>query len=325
MENLAPQIEKQPSILRKPRWPKDWILRLLSLLFAVFLWYFVVGEDKVDTSIYIPVEIVNLPRELVISNQFKKQLEVSVSGPRGLIDSLRRQRINRTVNLAKAAPGTIVIRNEPEAISLPRGVNILRIQPTHITLLIDRLVEKTLPVELKVTGHPAEGYEVISAQVEPPIITISGPQATLGPETQLLTEPMDINGLDGSVTRQVPLRLAPAVIDLIGETVVSARVVIKEKTTPREFGAIPLVLAQADATLAYQIAPANVTVIAKVPLSQVHAPERLAQKIHATINVAGLKPGRHKVFTEVSAQEPLLIQGFSPKTVMVRVTPAAKR
>jgi len=322
MENLAPQIEKQASTPRKSRWPKDWLLRLLSLFFACLLWYFVVGEDKVDTSIYIPVEIVNLPRELVIANQFKKQVEVSVSGPRGLIDSLRRQRINRTVNLAKATPGTMVVRNEPEAISLPRGVNILRIQPTHITLMIDRLVEKTLPVELKVTGHPAEGYELISAQVEPPIITISGPQTTLGPETQFLTEPLDISGLDSSVTKQVPLRLAPAVIDLIGETVVSARVVVKEKTTPREFGAVPLTVAQGDPRLGYQFAPATVTVTAKVPLSQVHDPARLLSKIRATINVAGLSPGRHKVFTEVNAQEPLIVQGFTPKTVVVRVSPA---
>ncbi|HSR36005.1 MAG TPA: CdaR family protein [Desulfurivibrionaceae bacterium] len=322
---MAPQIEEKPKTLSSPswpRWPKDWLLRLLSLLLAVFLWYFVVGEDKVDTSIYIPVEIVNLPRELVIANQFKKQVEVSVSGPRGLIDSIRRQRINRTVNLAKAAPGTVVIRNEPESIPLPRGVNILRIQPTHITLQIDRLVEKTLPVELKITGHPAEGYELISAQVEPPIITISGPQATLGNETQLLTEPLDISGLDSSVTKQVPLRLAPAVIDLIGETVVSARVVVKEKTTPREFGAVPLTVAQGDPNLKYQFTPATVTVTAKVPLSQVHDPARLVAKIRATINVAGLAPGRHKLFTEVTAQEPLAVQSFSPKTVMVRVSPA---
>lgn len=324
MENLAPQIEKRLSPLRNPRWPKDWVLRLLSLLLAIFLWYFVVGEDKVDTSIYIPVEIVNLPRDLVIANQFKKQLEVSVSGPRGLIDSIRRQRITRTVNLAKATPGTMVVRNEPEAISLPRGVNILRIQPTHITLLIDHLIEKTLPVELKLSGRPAEGYEMISAQVEPPIITISGPQATLGAETQLLTEPLDISGLDGNVTKQVPLRLAPAVIDLIGETVVSARVVVKEKTAPREFGAIPLRLSQADKELHYQFTPAAVTVTAKVPLSQVHDPGRLAAKIHATINVANLKPGRHKIVTEVNVEEPLAIQGFSPKTVMVRISPAAR-
>ncbi|MEW6593598.1 MAG: CdaR family protein [Thermodesulfobacteriota bacterium] len=324
MENLAPQIGKKLGELRKPSWPKDWLIRLLSLLIAVFLWYFVVGEDKVDTSIYIPVEIVNLPRELVIANQFKKQLEVSISGPRGLIDSIQRQRINRTVNLAKATPGTMVVRNEPETIPLPRGVNILRIQPTHITLLIDRLVEKTLPVELKITGRPAAGYELISAQVEPPIITISGPQATLASETQLLTEPLDISGLDSSVTRQVPLRLAPAVIDLIGETVVSARVVVKEKATLREFGAVPLAPSQADPNLAYHFTPATVAVSAMVPLSQVHDPSRLLPKIRATVNVAGLKPGRHKVFTEVSTQEPLVIQSFSPKTVTVRVVPAKR-
>ena len=77
MEKLVRQIVE--SITSFPR-PKNWVLKLLSLLFALFLWYFVVGEDKVDMTVTIPVEIVNLPRELIISNQFKKQLEVTVSG-----------------------------------------------------------------------------------------------------------------------------------------------------------------------------------------------------------------------------------------------------
>ena len=319
MEKLAQQIGKQLTGLRYSRWPKDWVLRLLSLFFAVFLWYFVVGEDKVDTSVYIPVEIVNLPRELVISNQYKKQLEVTVSGPRGLIDSLRRQRINRTVNLSKASPGSVVVRNEPESIPFPRGLSVLRIQPTHITLLIDRLAEKTLPIRAKVNGRPADGHELIEVQVEPPIITISGPQALLGAETELLTESIDITGLSASITKQVPLQLAPAIIDLIGETVVSARVVVKEKTVDRQFSDIPLSPVNNDAALLYQFTPQSVTVTAKVPLSLANDANGLAAKIHATLNVGDLKPGRHKVFTEVTTQEPLSVVDFSPKTVSVRV------
>ena len=310
--------------LRYSQWPKDWVLRLFSLFFAVFLWYFVVGEDKLDTSLYIPVEIVNLPRELVISNQYKKQLEVTVSGPRGLIDSLQRQRIHRTVNLSKATPGTVVVRNEPESLPFPRGINVLRIQPTHITLLIDRLDEKALPIRAKVSGRPADGYELIEVQIEPPIITINGPQTVLGAETELLTEPIDISGLSGNITKQIPLQLAPSVVELIGEAVVSARVVVREKTTPREFGSISLVATQSDPALEYHFTPATVSVTALVPLSQVHEPARLGPKIRATVNVADLKPGKYKVATEVSAQDPLVIQSFSPKTVTVRVTPARR-
>ncbi|MFH1020288.1 MAG: YbbR-like domain-containing protein, partial [Pseudomonadota bacterium] len=85
MEKLAQQIIRRLPTPNLLNWPNNWGLKLISLIFAILLWYFVVGEDKVDTTVYIPVEIVNLPKELVISNQFKKQLEATVSGPRGLI------------------------------------------------------------------------------------------------------------------------------------------------------------------------------------------------------------------------------------------------
>ena len=162
MEKLVKQIIRRLPAPNLLNWPNNWGLKLISLIFAILLWYFVVGEDKIDTTIYIPVEIVNLPKELIIANQFKKQLEATVSGPRGLISSLNRQRITRTINLAKAAPGTVVIRNEPETIQFPRGVTVSRIQPTHITLLIDELVEKELPVRARTTGDPAAGHELAS-------------------------------------------------------------------------------------------------------------------------------------------------------------------
>ena len=129
MEKLVKQILGRPPQRVRWSWPQNWVLKLLSLLFAIFLWYFVVGEDKVDMTVYIPVEIVNLPRDLVISNQFKKQLEVTVSGPRGLIRGVTSQHISRAVDLSKATPGTELVRNDEDSIPFPRGIRVLRIQP----------------------------------------------------------------------------------------------------------------------------------------------------------------------------------------------------
>jgi YbbR domain-containing protein len=136
------------------------MLKVLSLFFALFLWYFVVGEDKVDMNVTIPVEIVNLPRDLVVSNQFKKQLEVTVSGQRSLIRGMADQHISRTIDLSKAAPGTVVIQNNLDSISLPRGLSILRVQPPTITLLLDRLIQKELPIKPILVGKVQNGFSL---------------------------------------------------------------------------------------------------------------------------------------------------------------------
>jgi hypothetical protein len=97
MEKLVRQIINKVSSYRRP---KNWVLKLLSLFFALFLWYFVVGEDKVEMNVTLPVEIVNLPRDLVISNQFKRQIEVTISGQRSLIRGMAEQHISRSVLFA---------------------------------------------------------------------------------------------------------------------------------------------------------------------------------------------------------------------------------
>ena len=157
MEKLVRGALRKYRWFSSQRWATDWGFKVLSLIFALMMWYFVVGEDKVDMTVYVPIEITNLPQSLIISNQFKKQLEVTISGPRGLVRSITNQHITRSIDLSNAKPGTQVFQNKPESISFPRGITIQRIQPANITLTIDKLLEKDLPIKPMVVGVPAEG------------------------------------------------------------------------------------------------------------------------------------------------------------------------
>ncbi|MDG4474604.1 CdaR family protein [Thiovibrio frasassiensis] len=316
MEKLVKQIIRRIPTPNFLNWPNNWGLKLISLIFALLLWYFVVGEDKVDTTVYIPVEIVNLPREMVIANQFKKQLEATVSGPRGLISGINRQRISRTINLAKATPGTIVIRNEPETIQFPRGVTVSRIQPTHITLLIDELVEKELPVQARTTGSPANGHELGGVVLEPSIIKVSGPKAVLGREKLLIAKPIDISGLKASKTFQVPLELRPALLELMGETVVTANVVIKEKTMEKTISDITVHLVGTDTERKVTFEPHTISVRALLPLS---SKGNQAEFIEASISTDGLPIGVHRLPVKITAPEQIKIIEAVPPSVTVRI------
>jgi len=324
MEKLVKQIigrSPSPNFLN---WPNNWVLKLISLCFAIFLWYFVVGEDKVDTNVFIPVEIVNLPRELVISNQFKKQLEVTISGPRGLINGINRQHISRTINLSKGTPGTMVVRNDPENIPFPRGINVLRIQPTHITLLIDELVEKDLPINATTQGTPDEGHELAGVLFEPQTLRLAGPKAFVGQETALKTKPIDISGLKAPLTTQVALDLPPEILELIGETVVTANVIIREKTIEKKLTDIPVQpMMPGEKKRILEIKPKNVNIRAKFPLSQ--GSETSQAIIEARIQTETLPPGTHKVPVEAMGSEQVHIIEIFPPIVTVEIGKQADR
>ncbi len=214
---------------------KEWLPALISLLLAVVLWYNVGGEQTVDTSVMIPVEVINLPRQLVISNQFKKEIEVTVNGPRTLILEMENQQISRQIDLSQATPGTTVVTNDVSSIDLPRGIDVLRIQPSSIILSLDTLVQKTFPVNPVTSGTPMVGYILKGLKMDPEVIAITGPETVLTQYEVLRTKPININGLRQSVQRQVPLDLEPAIVDLIGETTITADITIGLEVVQKEY------------------------------------------------------------------------------------------
>jgi YbbR domain-containing protein len=297
---------------------EEWVPVLISLCAAVLVWYFVGGEDSVDTSIMVPVEVINLPRDLVISNQFKKEIEVTLNGPRSLINELQSRGIRRQIDLSQAAPGTSVITNEPESISVPRGVTVLRVQPASIILSIDKLIQKTFPINPVTAGVPRAGYILRGLRMDPAEITITGPITVLSQYEVLRTEVIDINGLDKNEERQVPLDLEPAFVDLIGQTKVTAQVQVELETSPREF-TLPLNV-QNQPWL-----PAEVRVIAAVPGTVADRYDNLAELFEARISwdEEG-KRGVIQIVPLVELEYPLEIIQVDPEVVVRPEPPEAR-
>ncbi|MBT8347500.1 MAG: hypothetical protein KJO28_14485 [Desulfofustis sp.] len=239
---------------------KEWVPSLISLILAVVLWYNVGGEQTVDTSVMIPVEVLNLPRELVISNQFKREIEVSVNGPRSLIAELENRQISRQINLSDATPGTRVVTNDVSSIDFPRGIDVLRIQPTSIILSLDKLVKKTFPINPVTTGTPMVGYILKRLKMDPEVISITGPETVLSQYEVLRTKVINIAGLNRSVQTQVPLDLEPAIVELIGETTITADISIGLEVVQKEYN-LPFIPPAGSV----EKAPNKVRVIASVP------------------------------------------------------------
>ena len=222
---------------------RDWLQKVMSLLAAVLLWYFVGGEDKIDKNVMVPIEIINLPRDLVVSNQFKKEIEVTVSGPRSLILEMTSRSATRQVDLASAMPGTMVIENDVKHIPVPRGITVQRIQPSSIILSLDKLVQKQIPVEARTSGRVGHGFQLKSLRIDPEMITVAGPYTTLSQIDRFFTRSINLDGVKQTMQLQVPLELEPAIVELIGETSITAELVVGLETVAVTFEGVPVTVA----------------------------------------------------------------------------------
>ena len=243
--------------------PRDWVLRLVSLGLAMVLWYFVGGEDIVNKNVMVPVEIINLPRDLVISNQFKKEIEVSVSGPRSLIMDIGNRGISRHIDLVDATPGTIVFENTNDVINVPRGVNVQRIQPKSVILSLDKMIQKQFMVNPVTVGTLAPDFILKEIRMEPDAISITGPQTILSRFDVLRTKPIDIAGLRGSTQIQIPLELDPVIVDLIGATTITADLDIVVETVQKKISKLPVEVLKNGVLL--RVSPSTVSITVALP------------------------------------------------------------
>lgn len=293
---------------------KHWLLKLLSLIIGASLWYFVVGQDQVDMIVTIPLELHNLPADLVIANQYKKDIEVAIRGPRRLIQEMRQQNISRPVDLSKAAPGTVAVKNDSDSIRFPQGIAVQRVQPANITLLVDRLVHKDFAITPMTKGKPAAGFVLENLTLNPPRITVTGPQTVLDRETTLKTSIINLEALDRSTTLQVHLTLNEALLKLIGETVIEANIVLKETMVRKTVRGIPINVR--DSSQAVKTIPPTVAVEADIPEQIVQITPELSMLFRAAVNAPADTPG---------GEIPVLVNGITlpghAPIVIFKVTP----
>ena len=271
----------------------------------------------------VPIEIINMPKDLIISNKFKKDMEVTVRGPRSLIFDMSKREITRQVDLSDATPGTRVINIENKSIPVTRGVTVLRVQPSSLILSLDKLIQKKFAITPIMTGRVASGYVLKDLKITPDTITITGPMTVLSQVESLKTTAINVSGLTQSVQQQIPLDLESAIVDLIGETSITADINVTIDTTEKSFPAVP-VRVVIDGYL-QQVDPAEVKVTLKIP--KIITKKDIDLRSLFSVTAVPVSPGSDnmtvRVIPSADLEAPLEIVKVEPDTVMLVKKPAA--
>ncbi len=300
------------------KWPKNWVIKLVSLILATSLWFLVAGEEKVDMTVQIPVEIINLPQDLEVANWVRTDLDVTVTGPQALIRTLNRDVI-RTIDLAKATAGPVVVENNIDSIPMPWGVRVLRIKPAELIFNLDKLVNKKLPIQAITTGQIPKGYTLSSVMLEPAHIMINGSEAILKNIEGLHTKPININGLTKSTMTHTELDVSPEIADIIGTPAVTASIIIEEKMLHKAVNKIPVTFAKKESPANLQLSSSEVKVHTIIPYSVAESTKQLRSLFTASVNTKDLKPGTHKLKVEVAVEKGIKLLEIQPEFITVTV------
>lgn len=296
-------------------------VKVFSVVFAAGLWLMVnAGERDTEKSLTVPLEWRNLPSHLVVTGAQVDSVDVQVLGPRTLLGLLNQQKI--VLDLTGMRPGRSSFRIGTERLSLPRGVQLVRISPSQINLDISRIETRTLPVHLDVQGEPPPGYKAGEMELVPDTVEVTGPGPAVARLQSVPTEPLQLSRLTQSTT--LDLDLIRPQDDLLSYNLpqVRVRIDIQDVMISRAFQQIALTVRNTD--LAAALSPTAVDVV-------VHGPQRVLEQLQLSeeevfIDAAGNEPGTAPVAITVLVPPGVEIVSQEPTEVSLTLTngPAAQ-
>lgn len=290
-------------------------LRIMALLLAVGLWVFVnAGERGSVEQLTVPISYRTLPAGMVIMNHPPDFVKIEVSGPRTLLSLLDEERLALKLDLSGVTPGTTDFKIYPTMFNVPRQTTVTRIAPEQMTLDIDRVVSRDLPLHLAVGGKVAQGYTISSVDVRPSTVVVRGPSRYVAQLTQVETDPFDVKGLTNDAERGVEIG-PPSEGLRLSTTHAEARVTVTEVIADREFRGVDVQVKDPD--YKYRLEPKQATLTIRGPAARLAG---LDAKGMAYVDAKGVEPGVRDLPLQVALPDGMQLVRQSPEKVRLRMS-----
>ena len=177
--------------------------KCLALIVAIGCWIFVMNDQnpQIENTYTIPISIANAPDGYQISKD-TESVKVKVRAQRSLFMNVDVGSFKAYVDLNGVEDGTHEIQVQTV---LPSGFELVSIGPSKISINVDKIEQKEVPVRLKLSGVPGDDKVVAHIEQSLQNITIEGPGSVLNKVTSVIGY-IGVNGNTDNFNVTVPLR-----------------------------------------------------------------------------------------------------------------------
>jgi len=298
----------------------DWqrnSIKILSVLLAFILWLYVSNEQNpsMEKNINVNLEHTGLAQNYLITGGIPENVRVKVHGNKTQLANLAPGDFRALVNIPEGETGEV---NVPVQVSAPPGIRVVQVYPEEVSVTIDLLVEKVIPVAVSLRGKPAQGYTAQVPVCQPGTVVARGPgkvvsgisQATAVVDIQSATKDIELN-LPVS-TGNLSVSLNPSMVRVtvpITGTDLSKTVPVQTQVTGTPAAGFTVARSFSEPATVLISGPADIisaiTEVKTWPVDIQGIDKNLVKDVDLmpVPNVTSIQPGRVKVQVEVNKIE----------------------
>ena len=182
--------------------------KIAALIMAFLLWFYVYqSQNPLTEQVFtVPLEPMNISEDLVLREQ-NTNIQLRVQGGKKEIENLAASDIRAYVELSSLDAGehTLSVRAD-----LPDGIQLVSVTPEEMTVNLDRIENKQIPVPFEISGDfESEGNILLDPVITPEEVIVYGASTYLDDiETAFVS--VDLSTLTTSQTLNLPVQLRDA-------------------------------------------------------------------------------------------------------------------
>jgi YbbR domain-containing protein len=296
-----------------------------AVALAILLYFVALSETNLaqqqKTSFFVPVQVVNVPPSLVVTTP-PQSVQLWVTATNGVFNRLRPESFTAHVEASGAIAGDNDLPINVTS-SDPDVLNVVPDQP-KVTLHLEEVASRVLPVRANLQGQVASGYQLGTAIVDPPTLTVTAATSLVSSATEAV---VDVN-ID-HVTVPVNGAFTPRIVDSRGIDLkdpnlhispqsVNVQVPIVQQTLYKEVGIRPVV--QGQPAPGYALQPLEVNPPTTTLVGDPASLEAVSFVDTAPVDITGISTTIVRSVALSPPQRTLLLQDAQTVTVTVRVT-----
>jgi YbbR domain-containing protein len=202
-------------------------LKVLSLLLAAGLWWRIAPDEQPAVVVlHSPIVFQHVPQHLEISTDFVPDAQIRVRGPERVIRQLQSNEVQAEIDLSEAKAGERTFDLTSQQVRHPSGIRIVQVVPSQVHLAFDTRLTREVEIRPRVTV--ADDERIVKMEVDPPMITITGPRHHVESVDAAITDPIDAAGAKGVAVFSTNVYVSDQLVQVVRPLSIQVTVMVQK-------------------------------------------------------------------------------------------------